>query len=131
MPLKTLRCRPTNRGGSTSPGTHPLFPTASSIATSSTTHLWTTRYRPHHQEQHYSGVLQAIAFQVGQVPQKPINEWMTYHVIGENLNEGPQKAEITDYLEPGTAYAVVIQAVNEDGPGPYSIQHSIRTMSRG
>ncbi|KAI6201744.1 hypothetical protein M3Y96_00874900 [Aphelenchoides besseyi] len=68
--------------------------------------------------------------QVGQVPSKPIVEWLTYHQTGENLNEGQKSATIKDFLEPDTAYAVVIQAVNDDGPGPYSIQHTIRTMSK-
>ena len=76
-------------------------------------------------------ILQERAYQVGQVPKKPISEWMTYHVVGENLNEGEKHAIVTDFVEPDTAYAVVVQAANIDGPGPYSIQHSIRTMSKG
>lgn len=54
---------------------------------------------------------------------------MTYHVIGGNLNKGRKHATISDFVEPNTAYAIVIQAANEDAPGPYSIMHSIRTMS--
>uniref|UniRef100_A0A915EU82 Uncharacterized protein n=1 Tax=Ditylenchus dipsaci TaxID=166011 RepID=A0A915EU82_9BILA len=73
---------------------------------------------------------QERAFQVGQVPKKPISEWMTFHVLGDNLNEGEKHASIHDFVESDTAYAVVIQAANPDGPGPYSIQHSIRTMSK-
>lgn len=56
---------------------------------------------------------------------------MTYHKTGEKLNTGEQIADLTDFLEPDTAYAVVLQAANQDGPGPYSEQHTIRTMSRG
>uniref|UniRef100_A0AC35F5C1 Uncharacterized protein n=1 Tax=Panagrolaimus sp. PS1159 TaxID=55785 RepID=A0AC35F5C1_9BILA len=73
---------------------------------------------------------QERAYQVGQVPKKPISEWMTYHVIGEHLNEGEKHARLTDFVDADTAYAIVIQAANDDGPGPYSIQHSIRTMSK-
>ncbi|TKR67060.1 hypothetical protein L596_023270 [Steinernema carpocapsae] len=68
--------------------------------------------------------------QIGQVPKRPISEWMTYHVVGEHLNDGEQRADLTDFVEPDTAYAVVIQAANDDGPGPYSSQHTARTMSR-
>ncbi|VDK48392.1 unnamed protein product, partial [Anisakis simplex] len=71
-----------------------------------------------------------IVYQIGQIPKKPINEWMTHHKTGENLNEGEQTTDLTDFLEPDTAYAVVLQAANQDGPGPYSEQHTIRTMSR-
>lgn len=67
---------------------------------------------------------------VGQVPEKPVPEWMTYHVVGENLDVGEKHATLTDFVDPDTAYAVIIQAANEDAPGPYSLQHSIRTMSR-
>lgn len=70
------------------------------------------------------------AYQVGQVPKKPISEWMTYHMIGEHLNEGEKHATLKDFVDADTAYAIVIQAANDDGPGPYSIQHSIRTMSK-
>uniref|UniRef100_A0A915BJG8 VWFA domain-containing protein n=1 Tax=Parascaris univalens TaxID=6257 RepID=A0A915BJG8_PARUN len=73
---------------------------------------------------------QNIVYQIGQVPKKPITEWMTYHKTGEKLNTGEQIADLTDFLEPDTAYAVVLQAANQDGPGPYSEQHTIRTMSR-
>ncbi|KHN88307.1 Mesocentin [Toxocara canis] len=73
---------------------------------------------------------QNIVYQIGQVPKKPITEWMTYHKTGEKLNTGEQLADLTDFVEPDTAYAVVLQAANQDGPGPYSEQHTIRTMSR-
>ncbi|KAI1721109.1 fibronectin type III domain-containing protein [Ditylenchus destructor] len=73
---------------------------------------------------------QTRAYQVGQVPSKPISQWMTYHAVGENLTEGEKHATLSDFVESDTAYAVVIQAANQDGPGPYSVQHSIRTMSK-
>lgn len=69
---------------------------------------------------------QERASQVGQVPSKPIREWMTYHMVGDKLNEGTKHVLVTDFVEPDTGYAVVIQAANPDGPGPYSVQHSIR-----
>lgn len=56
---------------------------------------------------------------------------MTYHKDKEPLTFANQSAHLTDFVEPDTAYAIVIQAVNSDGPGPYSEQHTIRTMSRG
>jgi hypothetical protein len=65
------------------------------------------------------------------VPTKPVVEWYTHHVTGDNLNEGEKSANIKDYLQPDTAYAIIIQAVNDDGPGPYSNQHTVRTMSKG
>lgn len=68
---------------------------------------------------------------MGQVPKKPISEWMTYHKEGEHLTTEPQTADLVDFVEPDTAYAVVLQAINQDGAGPYSEQHTIRTMSRG
>ncbi|CAD5215684.1 unnamed protein product [Bursaphelenchus okinawaensis] len=68
--------------------------------------------------------------QVGQVPSKPVSEWLTHHVTGEKVNEGDKEATIKDYIDPDTSYAFVIQAVNDDGPGPYSVQQNIRTMSR-
>lgn len=68
------------------------------------------------------------AYQVGQVPSKPIREWMTYHMVGDKLNEGTKHVIVTDFVEPDTGYAVVIQAANIDGPGPYSVQHSIRKL---
>lgn len=52
-------------------------------------------------------------------------------MIGENLNEGRKEVQISDFVTANTAYAVVVQAANADGAGPYSIQHSIRTMSKG
>ncbi|MCP9259541.1 Mesocentin [Dirofilaria immitis] len=61
---------------------------------------------------------------------QPITEWMTSHKDREPLNAAPQRADLIDFIEPDTAYAVVLQAVNQDGPGPYSEQHTIRTMSR-
>uniref|UniRef100_A0A183CPQ6 Protein-tyrosine-phosphatase n=1 Tax=Globodera pallida TaxID=36090 RepID=A0A183CPQ6_GLOPA len=67
---------------------------------------------------------------VGQVPSKPISEWMSSHVMGKHLGVGEKQALITDFVESDTAYAVVVQAANQDGPGPYSNQHNIRTMSR-
>uniref|UniRef100_A0A914HSM9 Uncharacterized protein n=1 Tax=Globodera rostochiensis TaxID=31243 RepID=A0A914HSM9_GLORO len=67
---------------------------------------------------------------VGQVPSKPISEWMSSHVMGKQLGVGEKQALITDFVESDTAYAVVVQAANQDGPGPYSNQHNIRTMSR-
>uniref|UniRef100_A0A1I7ST69 Ig-like domain-containing protein n=1 Tax=Bursaphelenchus xylophilus TaxID=6326 RepID=A0A1I7ST69_BURXY len=70
------------------------------------------------------------ARQVGQVPSKPISEWLTHHVVGENLNDGEKETIIKDFVDPETSYAVVIQAVNDDGPGPYSVQQNIRTMSK-
>lgn len=68
---------------------------------------------------------------MGQIPKKPITEWMTFHKDSEPLMGLPQRADLVDFIEPDTAYAVVLQAVNQDGPGPYSEQHTIRTMSRG
>ncbi len=56
---------------------------------------------------------------------------MTFHLTTGNLSTGEQVAELTDFVEPDTSYAVIIQAANVDGPGPYSNQYSIRTMSRG
>lgn len=56
---------------------------------------------------------------------------MTYHKDDDQLMTSPQSADLLDFVEPDTAYAVVLQAVNQDGPGPYSEQHTIRTMSRG
>ncbi|VBB26357.1 unnamed protein product [Acanthocheilonema viteae] len=73
---------------------------------------------------------QNIIYQMGQIPKKPITEWMTSHKESEPLIGAPQKVDLTDFIEPDTAYAVVLQAVNQDGPGPYSEQHTIRTMSR-
>ncbi|CAG9535199.1 unnamed protein product, partial [Cercopithifilaria johnstoni] len=73
---------------------------------------------------------QNIIYQMGQIPKKPITEWMTFHKDSEPLIGEPQKHNLTDFIEPDTAYAVVLQAVNQDGPGPYSEQHTIRTMSR-
>lgn len=52
-------------------------------------------------------------------------------MIGDNLNNGRKEAHISDFVSADTAYAVVVQAANVDGAGPYSIQHSIRTMSKG
>uniref|UniRef100_A0A1I7XGK7 Down syndrome cell adhesion molecule-like protein Dscam2 n=1 Tax=Heterorhabditis bacteriophora TaxID=37862 RepID=A0A1I7XGK7_HETBA len=69
------------------------------------------------------------AHQIGQVQTRPINEWMTYHDTPDE-KEGPRKADLTDFVETDTAYAVVVQAINDDGPGPYSNQYTIRTMSR-
>lgn len=80
---------------------------------------------------HISAYFQNIIYQMGQIPKKPITEWMTAHKDTEPLIGVQQKAEIIDFIEPDTAYAVVLQAVNQDGPGPYSEQHTIRTMSRG
>jgi hypothetical protein len=51
------------------------------------------------------------------VPSKPVVEWLTYHQTGENLNVGQKSATIKDFLTPDTAYAIIIQAVNDDGPG--------------
>ena len=81
---------------------------------------------------------------VGQVPQKPVSEWMTTHMVGEGVGQpGQKQAMLTDFVEvgchfgltesanvvvllqPDTAYAVVVQAANNDGPGPYSIQHKL------
>uniref|UniRef100_A0A183CZN0 Fibronectin type-III domain-containing protein n=1 Tax=Gongylonema pulchrum TaxID=637853 RepID=A0A183CZN0_9BILA len=73
---------------------------------------------------------QNIVYQMGQIPKKPITEWMTYHKDGNYLTSGPQHADLLGFVEPDTAYALVLQAVNQDGPGPYSEQHTIRTMSR-
>ena len=56
---------------------------------------------------------------------------MTYDRTGDGLGEGKQIMDVTDFVEPSTAYALVVQAANQDGPGPYSEQHIIRTMSRG
>ncbi|VDK64046.1 unnamed protein product [Onchocerca ochengi] len=72
----------------------------------------------------------ALIYQMGQIPKKPITEWMTFHKDSEPLMGLPQRADLVDFIEPDTAYAVVLQAVNQDGPGPYSEQHTIRTMSR-
>lgn len=68
---------------------------------------------------------------MGQIPKKPITEWMTSHKDSEPLTGVSQKADLIDFIEPDTAYAVVLQAVNQDGPGPYSEQNTIRTISRG
>uniref|UniRef100_A0A1I8E9B7 Fibronectin type III domain-containing protein n=1 Tax=Wuchereria bancrofti TaxID=6293 RepID=A0A1I8E9B7_WUCBA len=73
---------------------------------------------------------QNIVYQMGQIPKKPITEWMTSHKDSEPLIGASQRADLIDFVEPDTAYAVVLQAVNQDGPGPYSEQHTIRTMSR-
>ncbi|VDM96837.1 unnamed protein product, partial [Thelazia callipaeda] len=73
---------------------------------------------------------QNIVYQVGQIPKQPITEWMTYHQEGDQLTTTHQESDLTDFVEPDTAYAVVLQAVNQDGAGPYSEQHTIRTMSR-
>ncbi|VDN92224.1 unnamed protein product [Brugia pahangi] len=73
---------------------------------------------------------QNIVYQMGQIPKKPITEWMTSHKDSEPLIGVSQRADLIDFVEPDTAYAVVLQAVNQDGPGPYSEQHTIRTMSR-
>lgn len=40
------------------------------------------------------------------------------------------KVELKDFVQTDTAYAVVIQAINDNGPGPYSNQYTIRTMSK-
>uniref|UniRef100_A0A1I8AYI8 Protein-tyrosine-phosphatase n=1 Tax=Meloidogyne hapla TaxID=6305 RepID=A0A1I8AYI8_MELHA len=74
---------------------------------------------------------QAMDLLVGQVPAKPISEWISAHLLGQAAT-GPGKKQVllTDFIEPDTAFAVVVQAENQDGPGPYSIQHNIRTMSR-
>ncbi|GMT19005.1 hypothetical protein PFISCL1PPCAC_10302, partial [Pristionchus fissidentatus] len=68
--------------------------------------------------------------QTGQVQNKPINEWMSQHVTPEDPMKGPMKADLKDFVQTDTAYAVVIQAINDDGPGPYSNQYTIRTMSK-
>uniref|UniRef100_A0A0R3RV16 Fibronectin type-III domain-containing protein n=1 Tax=Elaeophora elaphi TaxID=1147741 RepID=A0A0R3RV16_9BILA len=73
---------------------------------------------------------QNIIYQMGQIPKKPITEWMTFHKDSQPLMGTSQRGDLTDFIEPDTAYAVVLQAVNQDGPGPYSEQHTIRTMSR-
>uniref|UniRef100_A0AAF5I0P7 Uncharacterized protein n=1 Tax=Strongyloides stercoralis TaxID=6248 RepID=A0AAF5I0P7_STRER len=67
--------------------------------------------------------------EIGQVPSKPIRDWQTYHVTGDNLNEGEQNAKLTG-VDPDTSYAVVVQAGNNDGPGPFSSTQTIRTISR-
>lgn len=56
-------------------------------------------------------------------------EWYTHHVTGEKLNEGERSAVIKDYLTPDVAYAIIIQAVNDDGPGPYSNQRKANLTS--
>ncbi|VDL79232.1 unnamed protein product, partial [Nippostrongylus brasiliensis] len=68
------------------------------------------------------------AHQIGQVQSRPINEWITYHDTPDS--NGTRKADLKDFVETDTAYAVVAQAINDDGPGPYSNQYTIRTMSR-
>lgn len=65
------------------------------------------------------------------MPKKPIYDWLTFHAIGKNLNDGEKHASINDFITSDTSYAIVIQAANKDGPGPYSVQHSIRSMSKG
>uniref|UniRef100_A0A0N5CG51 EGF-like domain-containing protein n=1 Tax=Strongyloides papillosus TaxID=174720 RepID=A0A0N5CG51_STREA len=67
--------------------------------------------------------------EIGQVPSKPVRDWQTYHVTGDNLNEGEQTAKITG-VDPDTSYAVIVQAGNNDGPGPFSSTQTIRTISR-
>lgn len=74
-------------------------------------------------------VIQDPAHQIGQVQSRPINEWITYHDTPDS--NGTRRAELKDFVETDTAYAVVVQAINDDGPGPYSNQFTIRTMSRG
>uniref|UniRef100_A0A0R3PSV6 protein-tyrosine-phosphatase n=1 Tax=Angiostrongylus costaricensis TaxID=334426 RepID=A0A0R3PSV6_ANGCS len=68
------------------------------------------------------------AHQIGQVQSRPINEWITYHDTPDT--NGTRRAELKDFVETDTAYAVVVQAINDDGPGPYSNQYTVRTMSR-
>lgn len=71
--------------------------------------------------------------QLGQVQTKPINEWLNVHdVVSDKISDkmDPRKVDITDFINTDTAYAVVVQAINDDGPGPYSNQYTIRTMSR-
>ncbi|KAK6743874.1 hypothetical protein RB195_010896 [Necator americanus] len=68
------------------------------------------------------------AHQIGQVQSRPINEWLTYHDTPDA--DGTRKVDLKDFIETDTAYAVVVQAINNDGPGPYSNQYTIRTMSR-
>ncbi|KJH47474.1 fibronectin type III domain protein [Dictyocaulus viviparus] len=68
------------------------------------------------------------AHQIGQVQSRPINEWITYHDTPDS--NGTRKVELRDFVETDTAYAVVVQAINDDGPGPYSNQYTVRTMSR-
>ncbi|CAD6185909.1 unnamed protein product [Caenorhabditis auriculariae] len=68
------------------------------------------------------------AHQLGQVQSKPINAWQNVHDV--NDKEGPRKVDIKDFVQTDTAYAVVVQAINDDGPGPYSNQYTVRTMSR-
>uniref|UniRef100_A0A915MVF1 Uncharacterized protein n=1 Tax=Meloidogyne javanica TaxID=6303 RepID=A0A915MVF1_MELJA len=74
---------------------------------------------------------QTMDLLVGQVPAKPISEWISAHLLGPAATgPGQKQALLTDFIEPDTGYAVVVQAENQDGPGPYSIQHNIRTMTR-
>ncbi|KIH59561.1 fibronectin type III domain protein, partial [Ancylostoma duodenale] len=68
------------------------------------------------------------AHQIGQVQSRPINEWLTYHDTPDT--DGTRKVDLKDFVETDTAYAVVVQAINDDGPGPYSNQYTVRTMSR-
>ncbi|PAV92698.1 hypothetical protein WR25_03416 [Diploscapter pachys] len=68
------------------------------------------------------------ASQLGQVQSRPINEWMTFHDTPDA--PGTRKADLTDFVQTDTAYAVVVQAINDDGAGPYSNQYTVRTMSK-
>jgi hypothetical protein len=43
------------------------------------------------------------------VPSKPVIEWFNHHITGENLNEGEKTTTLKDYLQPDTAYAIIIQ----------------------
>ncbi|KAK6029996.1 fibronectin type III domain protein, partial [Ostertagia ostertagi] len=45
------------------------------------------------------------AHQIGQVQSRPINEWVTYHDTPDT--DGTRKAELKDFVETDTAYAVV------------------------
>jgi hypothetical protein len=56
---------------------------------------------------------------------------MTNHIVDGELCFGEQRADIVDFIESDKAYAVVLQAINADGAGPWSEILSIRTISKG
>uniref|UniRef100_A0A0N5A8Q4 Fibronectin type-III domain-containing protein n=1 Tax=Syphacia muris TaxID=451379 RepID=A0A0N5A8Q4_9BILA len=73
---------------------------------------------------------QSAGTEMEQVQQKPLTEW-NKAVKMEDPEEGEQKnLELYEFVEPDTDYAVVLQAVNEDGPGPHSEVHFVHTMSK-
>ncbi|CAJ0581112.1 unnamed protein product, partial [Mesorhabditis spiculigera] len=68
--------------------------------------------------------------QIGQVVEEPVSSWPNMHHDQGDLNNGPQTVNVKQFIEPDTAYAIVVQAVNDEGSGPYSNQYTIRSMSK-